>query len=77
MKEINVTIPYKYSAREYQKPFWVAMNIKKLLRAVLVWHRRSGKDKTLVNFVAAKSRGLLLHIPHLQSGKKDSLGRRG
>jgi hypothetical protein len=74
MKEINISLPHKYSAREYQKPFWVAMNVKKLLRAVLVWHRRSGKDKTLINFVAPKTQervGAYYYIfPTYNQGRK-------
>jgi phage terminase large subunit len=74
MKEITISLPFKYISREYQKPFWRAMNIQKLLRAILVWHRRSGKDKTLVNFVAQKTQervGAYYYIfPTYNQGRK-------
>src|SRR5262245_40020427 len=48
----SITIPYHYLPRSYQLPFWQAMSTKK--RAVKVWHRRSGKDKTDLNFVISR-----------------------
>lgn len=53
-KKTKVEIPYNYEPREYQKPFWKAMDQEGFLRAVLVWHRRAGKDKTLINFTIKK-----------------------
>ena len=74
MRKIEISLPYKYSCREYQKPFWRAMNIEKKLRAVLVWHRRSGKDLTLLNFVAVKTQervGAYYYIfPTYNQGRK-------
>lgn len=49
-----ITIPYKFTPRDYQLPFLQAMD-SGYRRAVLLWHRRSGKDKTLINFVAKKA----------------------
>ena len=46
----ELSIPYNYYPRAYQKPFWQAMGPGGKRRAVVVWHRRSGKDKTLLNF---------------------------
>lgn len=43
-------VPYKYEARDYQKPFWEAMASGKK-RACLTWHRRSGKDLTVWNYM--------------------------
>ncbi len=45
-------VPYKYEPRSYQREFWGAM--EKLKRAILVWHRRAGKDKTVLNFTISK-----------------------
>lgn len=45
----EITIPYNYTPRGYQLPFLQAMEAGKK-RAVLVWHRRAGKDKTVLNF---------------------------
>lgn len=74
MREIKISLPHNYSAREYQKPFWRAMNIEKKKRAVIVWHRRAGKDKTVVNFVAQKTQervGAYYYIfPTYNQGRK-------
>lgn len=50
---MKITIPYNYNPRDYQ------LNLAKQLdigtkRIVAVWHRRAGKDKTLINLVAKK-----------------------
>ena len=45
----DITIPYKYEAREYQKDFWLAVQDKPASRAIIVWPRRHGKDKTMIN----------------------------
>lgn len=55
----DITLPYLYQARHYQVPVWDAMFPSDPLadavkRAVLVWHRRAGKDKTCVNLLATK-----------------------
>jgi len=44
-----ITLPYNFNPRSYQLPFLRAMD-NGYKRAVLVWHRRSGKDLTVVNF---------------------------
>src|SRR5262245_17744442 len=49
-----ITIPHNYLPRSYQLPFWQAMTGKGLKRAVKVWHRRSGKDKTDLNFTISQ-----------------------
>lgn len=45
-------VPYNFAPRGYQKPFVEAMEDKD--RAALVWHRRAGKDKTMLNFTFKK-----------------------
>lgn len=45
----TLTIPYNFNLRDYQKPFWAAIQDKPADRAVLVWPRRHGKDKTMLN----------------------------
>lgn len=47
----EITLPYKYTPRSYQLPVLKALD-GGMRRAVCVWHRRSGKDKTFINFVA-------------------------
>lgn len=48
-----IRIPHSYSPRGYQLPLLQAMD-SGIKRAVCVWHRRCGKDKTLINLVAKK-----------------------
>lgn len=51
MKEKTITLPHKFISRSYQLPFRHAMETDGLKRAVCVWHRRAGKDKTFLNFM--------------------------
>jgi hypothetical protein len=51
---MDVTIPHNFNPRSYQLPFLRAMDSGKN-RACLVWHRRSGKTKTLLNFTIKKA----------------------
>lgn len=50
----KIQIPHKFTPRPYQLPFLKAMDSGKK-RAVKVWHRRSGKDKTDWNFLIKKA----------------------
>ncbi len=67
-------LPYNYHARSYQVPFWEAMNKHNKRRACLVWHRRSGKSKTLLNFEIQKAFervGVYYHaFPEYNQGRK-------
>lgn len=45
----RISLPHKFIPRDYQIPFLQAMD-SGFRRACLVWHRRSGKDKTALNF---------------------------
>lgn len=47
---MEIQIPHRFSPRAYQIPFLAAMDSGKK-RAAVVWHRRSGKDKTFLNFM--------------------------
>jgi hypothetical protein len=50
---VEITLPHKFTAREYQRP--VKKHIESGgLRAVCVWHRRSGKDKSGLNILVPK-----------------------
>ena len=42
----EITLPYKFEARNYQIPFLRAWD-SGMKRLFIVWHRRSGKDKTV------------------------------
>lgn len=50
MNDEIIKIPYNFKARGYQMPFFEAMAGGKK-RAVLVWHRRAGKEKTCLNYM--------------------------
>lgn len=66
----NIELPYQYTPRDYQLGLWqhmvpeiFATEEEKLLglvpdpvkRAVLVWHRRAGKDKSMINLMATRA----------------------
>lgn len=51
MKEIKSVPISDFQPRSYQIPLFKAMEKKGLKRAVLVWHRRAGKDVTAFNFM--------------------------
>lgn len=48
---MDITLPYKWTPREYQLPLWnfLANGGK---RSVVRWHRRSGKDEVLLHHTA-------------------------
>lgn len=47
---LNIPVPYHFDPRLYQQPIFNYMDLPgENKRAVLVWHRRAGKDKTLLN----------------------------
>jgi phage terminase large subunit len=50
---MNISLPYNYTPREYQLPLLSALD-QGYKRLVCVWHRRAGKDKTLINIIAKK-----------------------
>lgn len=50
----SITIPYDYTPRPYQLPLLDAIWSGEKRRAVAVWHRRAGKDKTLLNLMAVE-----------------------
>lgn len=82
----KVTLPNRWEPREYQKPFWSAMT-NGCKRAMLVWHRRAGKDLTALNWmimemVLYRPGGAVWHVwPSYRQGRKfwegaDNTGRR-
>lgn len=72
-QDIDITLPENYKCRPYQLPFWEAMKSGKK-RAVLVWHRRAGKEKTCWNFLitrAVQKIGIYYYFfPHFSQGRK-------
>jgi hypothetical protein len=49
----EIRLPYQFKPRSYQKGLFYAIRQRRFTRAVAVWHRRAGKDKTLVNLISA------------------------
>jgi len=66
-------VPYNFEPRSYQLPFLDAMD-SGYKRACCVWHRRSGKSKTLLNFTVKKAFervGVYYHaFPEYGQGRK-------
>ena len=53
MQDKQIYLPYSFEPRDYQLPFLAAMDAG-FKRAVIVWHRRSGKDKCVLQVVIKK-----------------------
>lgn len=86
---MNLILPHAWEPRDYQLPFLRAMAPRiggGGGRAVLVWHRRSGKDATALNFTACAAhlrKGMYWHmLPTATQARKavwdavDGAGRR-
>jgi len=52
--EKRIRVPYNFEPRAYQLPFLKAMD-SGISRAVIVWHRRSGKDKVCFNYMVKRA----------------------
>lgn len=50
----EIVIPYNFIPRDYQLPPFQALD-SDIRRALLVWHRRAGKDKTVFNITVKKA----------------------
>ena len=50
---VEIDIPYNFVPRWYQEPVYDAVVHQGVKRGVCVWHRRAGKDKTLINIMVA------------------------
>lgn len=53
LEPINVSLPYRYSARPYQSGLFKDFFSSLKKRFVVFWHRRAGKDKTYFQIVIA------------------------
>jgi intein/homing endonuclease len=84
----KLRIPFNYWPRDYQLPFWQWMDKaeeeKRIRRAVLIEHRRAGKDKTCLNFMTRetfKRRGIYFYfLPTYSQARKvvwDGIDRDG
>lgn len=54
MANHDINFPYNFTPREYQRDFLHAMDSEGKKRAVCVWHRRAGKDKTFLNYLVPR-----------------------
>lgn len=84
MTNNKITLPYNFEPRWYQIPLMNAICGGKYKRAVVVWHRRAGKDKTLINITAVMSQmrvgSYYYFLPELKQAKKivwDGIDREG
>jgi phage terminase large subunit len=50
----TITIPHKFKPRDYQLNFLKALD-SGITRAIIVWNRRSGKDKVCFNYLVRKA----------------------
>lgn len=81
--ESEIPLPHDYNPRPYQLSFWEFMQAGGL-RAILVWHRRSGKDKSTFNYTISamtQRRGIYYYFfPTFNQGRKilwDGIDRDG
>lgn len=51
---MEIKIPHQFNPRDYQLPLLKALD-SGVKRAVITWHRRSGKDKTCFNYMIKKA----------------------
>lgn len=82
-KSNDLILPHNYIPRDYQTPFLKAMD-EGAKRAACVWHRRSGKDKTFLNYMIKempRRRGTYYYFfPNYNQGRKilwDGIDRDG
>jgi hypothetical protein len=83
---MEVTLPYKFWPRDYQKPLWLHLEHATQraaaadyegvqgARAACVWHRRAGKDLNMIHWAARESVGrvgIYWHVlPTLRQGRR-------
>lgn len=79
----NIEIPYLFERRDYQIALWTAIE-KGVKRAVVVWHRRAGKEKTCWNLLIDKAIlkiGVYYYLfPYVNQGRKilwDGIDKQG
>lgn len=80
---MEIKIPYNFEPREYQKRLFNSIH-DGIKRGVFIWHRRSGKDKTLINLMtkeAMRRKGTYFYFfPTYAQGRKilwDGMDRSG
>lgn len=80
---LEITLPYNFTLRDYQIPLWSYLEDGGR-RAVVVWHRRAGKDITALNWTVCsimERPGLYWHLlPTYNQGRKivwDGISKEG
>jgi len=80
----QAVMPHNWEPRDYQLKAWEALSSGHARRAVLLWHRRAGKDLLLLNataLAAMQRPGVYWHIfPTAKQGRKilwDGVTKRG
>ena len=70
----KIRMPFEWTPRSYQEPLWTNLERGIIRRAVTVWHRRTGKDLTAINWCAREAfrrRGLYWHLfPTYAQGRR-------
>ena len=51
---MEIQLPHRFTPRDYQLPLFQAMD-SGVRRAILVWHRRAGKDKACFNYMVKRA----------------------
>jgi len=81
-KEDAITLPYKFIPRDYQKPMFQALvpelfpsdKAKRVDQAVVLFHRRAGKDKCAINVLVCRAMidvGVYLYVaPQASQARK-------
>lgn len=69
----EITLPYKFTPRDYQRKLLYAIKVG-YKRCVAIWHRRAGKDKTCINMMAEQACQVVgsyyYFLPTYAQGKK-------
>ena len=72
---VDISIPYGWEPRNYQRPLWNALIKGGYKRAAYVWHRRAGKDLFGLNYLIREAivntAGTYWHVfPTYKQGRK-------
>lgn len=51
---MEITLPHNFTPRDYQLPLYQSLD-SGIKRAIIVWHRRSGKDKACFNYLVRRA----------------------
>lgn len=70
---MEINVPYKFEPRDYQLPVLKALD-SGIKRAILIWHRRSGKDKVCWNYTIKEAARVVgtyyYYLPEFRQAKR-------